>query len=94
MSLPIGDLNRLEYILISHFRPTFLFIEPPNELDQICIIISCIKFNMLPIEGRIAEIFTLLNNTIPDILQRKLLIVQAYNSDEMEEILVDIFKYE
>lgn len=89
----IVELNwaRLEYSLIVYFRPTFLLISDPRINDDVQIIISSIKFNYLPIQGRVAEVFKLINEKCPEILENRLLLVQAYNSQEIEDVLVEIF---
>lgn len=88
------DLKKLEYILISHFRPTFLFVDKPNEHGDIYIVISSIRFNYLGVQERILDIFNLLNFKCPDILKEHLIVIEAYNSDQMNEILEETFSNE
>jgi hypothetical protein len=40
---------------------------------------------------RIAYIFKLLNKHIPDVMQDRLVIIQAYDPDQVEEVLDKVF---
>jgi len=79
-------LKKLEALLISHFRPTFFDIKQIDE-NSIHIIISCLQFNYLDIQSRIQDVFNLINSRIPDIMENTLIVVQAYNSEEMNELI-------
>jgi len=84
--------QKVEHALILHFRPTFLCVEPQNENGDIHIVMSSIRFNYLNIQERIIDIYNLLNFKIPDILQQHLVVIEAYNSEEMNALLEEAFK--
>lgn len=85
------NLARLEYTIISHFRPVFLFISNPDKNNTIDIIIGCVKFNYLTVQERITHTFTLLNEKCPDILAECHLVIQCYSTEQMENVLMDVF---
>jgi len=61
-------LKKIEHTLILHFKPTFIWVDLPNEQGDIHVVISCLRFNYLTIQERILDIYNLLNWKIPDIL--------------------------
>lgn len=87
------QLVDLEFALCSKLRPTFLTI---NESDDktIQIIVSCIQFKNKSIQQRISIIFRLIESYVPDILKDRLIVVQAYDNLEIDNILDDIFSQE
>ena len=87
------ELNyaRLEYELIIQFRPVFLFISSPSDTGEIQIVLSCVKFNYLTIQERVTEIFKLINLKCPDIIENRLLIIQAFDTKQMEDVLIEVF---
>jgi len=84
-------LKKIEHTLILHFKPTFIWVDLPNEQGDIHVVISCLRFNYLTIQERILDIYNLLNWKIPDILYTHLIVVEAYNSSEMDELLEEAF---
>jgi len=84
-------LKKIEHTLILHFKPTFIWVDLPNEQGDIHVVISCLRFNYLTIQERILDIYNLLNWKIPDILSTHLIVVEAYNSSEMDELLEEAF---
>ena len=84
-------LAKLETILVSQYRPVFLAIMSPDENGDIQIIISCIQFNYLTIQERINHIFNLLNDKIPDIVKDRLILIQAFSTEQMEDVLLEVF---
>jgi hypothetical protein len=86
------NIAKLEHAIIIHFRPSFLYIAPPAEGGVIEIILSCQKFNYQNVQERISEFFNLINLKLPGIVEEQLLVVQCYNSSEMEQVLMEVFK--
>lgn len=84
--------QKIEHALIMHFRPTFLVVENQNENGDIHIVISCLRFNYLSIQERIIDIYNLLNWKLPDILQQHLVVIEAYNSEEIDLLLEEALK--
>ena len=83
-------MAKLESTLIAHFRPSFLLLDL-NKEGNIEIIISCEKFNYQNVQARISEIFSLINRNCPETIKDKLVIAQAYNSNQMTDLLEDTF---
>jgi hypothetical protein len=86
------DFAKLEHCLILTYRPTFLVISKTNLNGVIEIIISSTFFSFLPIQGRISDVFKTIEKYCPDILQEKMIVIQAFNSREINEVLEDTFK--
>lgn len=91
--MKMTDKAKLEYILCAYLRPTFLILEEDDGGD-IKIIVSTNSFSYLTIDERINKIFVLLYDKCPDILGRRLVIVEAYSSTELDEILDHLFNEE
>lgn len=87
----IRDTIDLEYVLCAYARPTFLTITEPDEDNDIQVVISCPKFKDMDVADRIDYIFELIRAYIPDILMDRLVIVQAYDSDEIIEVIENAF---
>ena len=87
----VKDTTRIEYTLCAYARPVFLAITEPDENNDIQIVISCVAFRTMNIGERIAYIFKLLNKHIPDVMQDRLVIIQAYDPDQVEEVLDKVF---
>lgn len=85
----------LEFALCAKLRPVFLAISEPDEDDgTIEIVIGCLQFQHKSIQERISIVFRLIERYCPSILLERLVIVQAYSSSEIENILDDIFSQE
>lgn len=80
-------LIELEVLLIAKLRPTFLLIDYSDEDDDIYIVISTNSFKRMSPNDRVSSIFSLIKLECPDIMKEKLLIVEAYDSDEIVEML-------
>ena len=81
---------KLENILCTYIRPTFLVVD---EYDTgIDIILSCNAFTHMSLQERTSHVFNILERELPDILKSKLVIVQTYNGDEMEQVLDEVFQ--
>lgn len=87
----IRDTISLEYVLCAYARPTFLTITEPDEDNDIQIVISCSIFKNMEIEDRIEYIFNLIRAYIPDIMKDRLVIVQAFDSDEIIDVIENAF---
>lgn len=85
------DLIKLEHLLITHMRPAFLAISYPDESGTIQVVISCFKFEYMDIPKRIKMIFDLINSGAPEIMDSRLILIQAYDSLQMEQVLEEIF---
>jgi hypothetical protein len=46
----------------------------------------------MDIEDRIEYIFNVIKEQCPEVTQDRLIIIQAYSSDEMEQVIENIFK--
>lgn len=90
------QLADIEYAISVKLRPTFLIITNPNETleNEVQILLSCGQFTNKTIQERVAIVFNLILQYVPDILDEYLVIVQAYSNDEMEILLDDIFQKE
>lgn len=86
----------LEYALSVKLRPTFLIITNPNQHPEgdIYIMISTIAFKNMSVEKRVKTVFSLISKHVPDILEDRLVVIQAYSSDELEDVIEDIFSGE
>ena len=87
----IRDTISLEYVLSAYARPTFLTITEPDEDNDIQVVISSNIFKNMEPEDRIEYVFNLIRAYIPDILLDRLVIVQAFDSDEITEVLENAF---
>lgn len=86
-------LEDLERILVTKLRPTFLIITDPelHYEGDIYIIISTISFKNMTIEQRIKNVFSLISKYVPAIIKHRLIVVQAFSSKEIEEVIEDAF---
>lgn len=95
MKIPISTRKltaSLESALIIWYRPTFLHITPPDEDNDIQIIIASDLFIHRPVQGRIKTVMTTIDLYAPEIYDDRLVIIQAYTPEEMDEILEYVFK--
>jgi len=85
------DVTKLEYILSAYARPVFLAITNPDEDNDIQIVISTIAFKTMSISARVSYVYNLIKTHAPDVLKDRLVVIQAYDPDEMEEVLDKVF---
>lgn len=87
---------KLEYVLSAHLRPTFLAITRPEDDDNndIQILVSAHQFSYMTVPERIGHIFAIVQKYCPEVIQDRLLIVQAYDKIEFEEVMNKIFSEE
>lgn len=83
----IRDTIDLEYVLCAYARPAFLTITEPDEDNDIQVVISSPIFNNMEVEDRIEYVFNLIRAYIPDIIKDRLIIVQAYDTDEIIDVI-------
>lgn len=87
----MDDVVKLEHILSAYARPVFLSITKPDENNDIVIVISTIAFKTMSIPGRVGYVFNLIKTHAPDTMQDRLIVIQAYSPDEMEEVIDTLF---
>lgn len=86
-------VTSLEHLLTVKFRPTFLAImEPTEEIeDVIQIVLSCAIFNYTPINERVINVFNEIYKEFPFLINSHLIVVQAFDNKEMDQVLDDVF---
>lgn len=80
------SMHPIEKVLIIALRPTFIgsdFIEKDNTLN---IVICCKAFNYMEVQERIQMVYDIIDNS-EVIEDRPTVIVQAYNQQELDELL-------
>lgn len=84
-------MNRIERVLISKLKPTFLAMNYDNTEANpfIHIVISAKRFNKLTIDERITTVFKCLHDEDVGLVEKNILVVEAFNSKEM----VDVFEH-
>lgn len=87
----VRDTTRIQLVFSAYARPTFFAVTKPDDDNHIAIVISCLAFRTMNVGERISYLFGLLTKHIPDILEDRLIIIQAYSPKEMEEVLDQIF---
>lgn len=86
----IDDVLKLEHILSAYARPVFLVITQPDEENNIQVVISAIAFKTMNVSERIGYVFNLIKKHCPDIMQDRLVVIQAYDPSEMEEVMNEL----
>jgi hypothetical protein len=86
-----GVSTKIEAVLSAYARPTFLAITNPDEDNDIQIVISCLAFRTMNVNERVSYLFGLLKKHIPEVLENRLIIFQAYSSEEMDEVFEKLF---
>lgn len=84
-------LDVLEKSLIIFFRPSFLHITNPDFDDDIQVVISTRHFSNKTVQERIIMVYNLIKKDCPQILDDRLVVVQAYTPNEMDDILEYVF---
>lgn len=84
----------LEKQLILFLRPSFLHITEPDFDDDIQVLISTRQFNNKTVQERISTVFKIIKTHCPKILKDRLLVIQAYTPNEMDDILDYVFNDE
>lgn len=81
------DLAKLESFFICNYIPYFLGITYVEDENYVHVVISSKKFDNLPVNERIVNIFSLIKTKLPDILDSTILVVEAYSLNEIEDLL-------
>jgi hypothetical protein len=83
--------TKLEYVLCAYARPIFLAITEPDEDNDIQVVISSLAFKTMNVGERVSYVFGLIRKHLPEILNDRLVIIQAYSPEEIEEVLDKVF---
>jgi hypothetical protein len=84
-------INKIETILITNFRPSFLVVtqNADSNFPYIHVILSAKVFNKKTVDQRVANVFNCLLKKDKDLVEKNTIIVEAFTSSEM----ADIFEY-
>ncbi len=85
-------LAALESFLVYKFRPTFLALTFDEESEIIQVVISANSFNYLSLSERVINIFNEIDKQFPSLMESHLIVLQPYNSIEIEKVLNDLFE--
>ena len=85
------SLATLESSLIIWYRPSFLHITNPDEDNDIQVLISSRIFNNKTVQERIQMIMSTILNYVPDLFEDRLIVIQAYTPEEMDDVLEYVF---
>lgn len=83
----VRDTTRIQLTFSAYARPTFFAITNPDDDNHIAVVISCLAFRTMNVGERISYLFGLLTKHTPDVLENRLVVIQAYSPQEMEEVL-------
>jgi len=75
----------VEILLMNDFNPVFIDVQVQNGF--IYVFMACNQFKHYSISERIESIFSLLKQECPDILFKFPVIVEAFDSDELQDIM-------
>lgn len=75
----------VEILLMNDFNPVFTDVQIQNGF--IYVFMACNQFKHYSISERIESIFSLLKMDCPDILLKFPVIVEAFDSDELQELM-------
>lgn len=85
------SLAALESSLIIWYRPSFLHITTPDEDNDFQIVISSEIFLKKSVQERIQMIMSTIDVYHQNLFEDRLIIIQAYTPDEMDEIIEYVF---
>lgn len=91
LTKPSVDLVILEKSLILFFRPSFLHITNPDDDNDVQVIICTRHFNEKTVHERILMVYNTIKKQCPNVLKDRLVVVQAFNPTEMDEVLEYVF---
>jgi hypothetical protein len=80
------DLDYLQKIVREHFKPSFLYISQPDIDRNVQVIIACPFFKGMKTQERVGHVYKLILNKVPDIMNNRMVIVQAFDNEEIEII--------
>lgn len=94
LDLTRKSLASLESTLIIWYRPSFLHITNPDEDNDIQVLISSRIFNNKTVQERVQMVMTTIMDYTPELFQDRLIIIQAYTPEEMDDVLEYVFDSE
>lgn len=94
LDLTRKSLASLESTLIIWYRPSFLHITNPDEDNDIQVLISSRIFNNKTVQERIQMVMATIMDYTPELFQDRLIIIQAYTPEEMDDVLEYVFDSE
>lgn len=86
------SLASLESSIIIWYHPSFLHITNPDEDNDIQVMLASSVFNSKSVQDRIQMVMSTIQTYTPELFDDRLIIIQAYTSDEMEEVLKYVFE--
>lgn len=87
-------LAALESLLAIKFRPTFLALTINQDDGIIQVVMSCLNFNHQSINERTISVFNEINRELPQLIDEHLIVLQCFNSEEIERVIDDLFQEE
>ena len=85
-------LAALETLLVIKFRPTFLALQYQSDYDTIEVVMSSAQFNYLSLNDRVISVFNEISKEMPTLMEETLIVVQPFNSVEIDQVLNDVFE--
>lgn len=85
------QMDKIEKILVSKLRPTFLALNHDVTMDKpfIHVVVSAKRFNRMTVDQRVALVFNHLLESDKELVENTTIVVEAFNSSEM----ADVFEY-
>lgn len=80
------QLAQLDVLLRMFFKPSFLYMSTPDVNRDVQIIISSPAFDTMAIQERVGHVFKLIKRELPEVLRDRLIVVQAYSSQQLKVI--------
>lgn len=85
------SIASLESTLIVWYRPSFLHITNPDEDNDVQVLISSRIFNNKTVQERVQMVMATIMNYTPELFEDRLIIIQAYSPEEMDDVLEYVF---
>lgn len=85
-------ITALEVLLSIKFRPTFLALTIDTIDGTIEVVMSCKQFETISISERTISVFNEIQKELPLLLQDHLVVLQCFDSKQMEQVLDDLFQ--
>jgi hypothetical protein len=80
-------LVHLEHVLVTKLRPTFLAVAEVSTDGTVEVIMSCLQFRGRSIQERTGMVFNILKYYLAESMTERLVVVQCFDSTEIDEIL-------
>lgn len=87
-------LAAIESLICYTFRPTFLALTIHPEFETIEIVMSTISFNYQSIPERVISVFNVIDKEMPHLMESHLILLQTFDSAQMERVLDNLFEEE